>query len=392
MHRGPVAEINLDAISHNIRLIREISSGKAIIAVVKADAYGHGAVKVSKSLVNDGVDYLAVAFTEEAKELRDSGINAPIIVLFDPDIKDILDYNLIPVISDKRTAIALSIEAEKNNKIINVHIKVDTGMGRLGLIGNVVEDILEISCLKGLKIQGIMSHFSDADLSDNSFAKKQIERFNQIRSELFENGLNIRLYHIANSAAVLSLKESHFDSVRPGLMLYGCSPMISNKLQATSYKLKNEKDPSLITEPAMNLSEGYSSLLIPAMTIKTKLLALRRLPAGTPISYGRTYITRRNSLIGVMPIGYADGFMRRLSNVSEVIVSGKRVPVVGRICMDISMVDLTDLEGVKDGDDVVIIGSQGKESISACEIAQKAETIPYEILTSLGNRAKRVYC
>lgn len=367
MQRGPVAEINLGAVSHNLRLIKGISSNRTVIAVVKADAYGHGAVEVSKRLVRDGVDCLAVAFTEEAKELRDSGINAPIIVLFDPDPKDVLDYNLIPVISSKKAAIALSDEAERNNRKVSVHIKVDTGMGRLGLTGDVVRDILEISELTRINIDGIMSHFSDADLSDNSFAKKQIERFNQIRSELFENGLKVRLYHIANSAAILSIKESHFNAVRPGLMLYGCSPMAGLKPQFQYPKLE------------------------PVMTVKTKILALRRVNAGSPISYGRTFVTRRDSLIGVIPIGYADGFIRRLSNISEVIVRGKKAPLVGRICMDLSMIDLTDLEDVAEGDDVVIIGSQGSESIDVCEIAQKAETIPYEIFTSLGNRAKRVY-
>lgn len=367
MQRGPVAEINLGAVSHNLRLIKGISSNRTVIAVVKADAYGHGAVEVSKRLVRDGVDCLAVAFTEEAKELRDSGINAPIIVLFDPDPKDVLDYNLIPVISSKKAAIALSDEAERNNRKVSVHIKVDTGMGRLGLTGDVVRDILEISELTRINIDGIMSHFSDADLSDNSFAKKQIERFNQIRSELFENGLKVRLYHIANSAAILSIKESHLNAVRPGLMLYGCSPMAGLKPQFQYPKLE------------------------PVMTVKTKILALRRVNAGSPISYGRTFVTRRDSLIGVIPIGYADGFIRRLSNISEVIVRGKKAPLVGRICMDLSMIDLTDLEDVAEGDDVVIIGSQGSESIDVCEIAQKAETIPYEIFTSLGNRAKRVY-
>lgn len=367
MQRGPVAEINLGAVSHNLRLIKGISSNSTVIAVVKADAYGHGAVEVSKRLVRDGVDCLAVAFTEEAKELRDSGINAPIIVLFDSDPKDVLDYNLIPVISSKKAAIALSDEAERNNRKVSVHIKVDTGMGRLGLTGDVVRDILEISELTRINVDGIMSHFSDADLSDNSFAKKQIERFNQIRSELFENGLKIRLYHIANSAAILSIKESHLNAVRPGLMLYGCLPMAGLKPQFQYPKLE------------------------PVMTVKTKILALRRVNAGSPISYGRTFITRRDSLIGVIPIGYADGFIRRLSNISEVIVRGKKVPLVGRICMDLSMIDLTDLEDVVEGDEVVIIGSQGSESIDVSEIAQKAETIPYEIFTSLGNRAKRVY-
>lgn len=358
--RGAIAEIDLNAIAGNFRFIKKNSNNCPVIAVVKADAYGHGAVEVSRRLVNEGVEYLAVAFTEEAKELRDAAINIPILVLFDPDIEDIVKYNLIPVIHDKKTALFLSKKAEKNNKNINVHIKIDTGMGRLGLTNNAVKDVLEIANLKGINIDGIMSHFSEADLADATFARIQIERFKTFRKELLDNGLNIRLFHIANSAAVMTLPESHFDAVRPGLMLYGYSP------------LKTEN-------------------LIPAMSVKTKILALRRLPAGTPISYGRTFITKRDSIIGVMQLGYADGFSRRFSNNAEVLVRGKRSPVVGRVCMDLSMIDLTDLEQAAEGDEIVIVGRQGNEYIDADELAVRADTIPYEILTSLGNAAKKVY-
>ncbi|WP_333652202.1 alanine racemase [Dissulfurispira sp.] len=368
MNRGAVAEINLGAISNNLKVIKNLSKNSPVIAVVKADAYGHGAIDVSRRLVDDGVEYLAVAFAEEAKELRNAGINSPILVLFDPDINDIFTYNLIPVIRDKKTAAALSKEAEKNNRSISVHIKIDTGMGRLGFTGDAASEISEIANLKGIIIDGVMSHFSEADLLDTSFAKMQIERFNSIKTELLNIGLprshNVRLFHIANSAAIMTLPESHFDAVRPGIMLYGYSPV-----------QQSTKTPELI----------------PAMTVKTKILALRRLPSGTPISYGRTFITKRDSLIGVIPVGYADGFSRRFSNNAELLVRGKRVPVIGRVCMDLTMLDLTDIEQVEEGDEVVIIGRQGNESIDAAELAFRADTIPYEILTSLGNMAKRVY-
>lgn len=378
MNRGAIAEIDLSAIASNVRVIKKLSNNRLVIAVVKANAYGHGAVEISKRLVNEDVQYLAVAFTEEAKELRDAGINIPILVLFDPDIEDIVKYNLIPVIHDKKTALFLSKEAEKNNRNINVHIKIDTGMGRLGLTNNAAKDMLEIANLKGINIDGLMSHFSEADLADATFARIQIERFNAMRKELLNNGLNIRLFHIANSAAVMTLPESHFNAVRPGLMLYGYSPIERQEAIGNRQKAKDYISP-------------IAYHLLPVMTVKTKILALRRLPAGTPISYGRTFITKRDSLIGVMAVGYADGFSRRFSNNAEVLVRGRRVPVVGRVCMDLTMVDLTDIGDVEEGDEVVIIGRQGNESISADELAARADTISYEILTSIGNMAKKIY-
>jgi alanine racemase len=386
MNRGAIAEIDLNAISDNLRIIKKLSNNRPAIAVVKADAYGHGAVEISRRLVHDGVEYLAVAFTEEAKELRNAGINSPILVLFDPDINDIFRYDLIPVIRDKKTAVALSKEAEKNNRGISVHIKVDTGMGRLGFTGDAVKEISEITNLKGITIEGVMSHFSEADLLDASFAKMQIERFYSIKTELLNIGLNVQLFHMANSAAVMTLPESHLDAVRPGLMLYGYSPIDRQGTIGNRQKAKDERQ---------EIGDFYLSpiayRLSPAMTVKTKILALRKLPSGTPISYGRTFITKRESLIGVMPVGYADGFSRQFSNNAEVLVRGKRVSVVGRVCMDLTMIDLTDVEQIEEGDEVVIIGRQGSESVDAAELALRADTIPYEILTSLGNMAMRVY-
>lgn len=383
MNRGAVAEIDLSAISNNLKIIKNLSRNSPVIAVVKANAYGHGAIDVSRRLVDDGVGYLAVAFTEEAKELRNAGINSPILVLFDPDIDDIFTHNLIPVIRDKKTAVALSKKAEENNRDISVHIKIDTGMGRLGFAENTAKEILEIANLRGISIDGVMSHFSEADLLDTSFAMMQINRFNAIKAELLNNGLNVRLFHIANSAAVMTLPESHLNAVRPGLMLYGYSPI----QKAEDKKIRSWEDKKFSTSQPLNLLTP----LIPAMTVKTKILALRKLPAGTPISYGRTFITKRDSLIGVIPVGYADGFSRRFSNNAEVLVSGKKVPVVGRVCMDLTMIDLTDVEHVEEGDEAIIIGRQGNESIDAAELALRADTIPYEILTSLGNMAKKVY-
>jgi alanine racemase len=410
MNRGVIAEIDLDNLSVNLQTIKDISGGCSIIAVVKANAYGHGAVEISKRLVKEGVQYLAVAFTKEAQELRESGIDAEIIVLFDSDIEDIFSLNLIPVISDVKTAAALSKEAVKRGCAINVHVKVDTGMGRLGITGDAVQDILEIANLSGIHIYGIMSHFSDADVADTSFSKKQCERLRSLKAELLNKGLKVSMFHMANSAALMSLPESHFDAVRPGLMLYGYSPITavtsnkdSNKLQVTS-NIKGSNE-SIVTNNKCNslnklvTAVKNSSLvtclsllpLKPVMTVKAKILALRKLPAGAPISYGRTFITKRDSLIGVIAAGYADGFSRRFSNNADILVRGKRVPVVGRVCMDLTMIDLTGIEHVEEGDDAVIIGKQGSDFIGADELALRADTIAYEILTSLGNKSKMKY-
>lgn len=371
MKRGAVAEIDLSAISHNLKVIGKLVQGCSIIPVIKADAYGHGSVKVAERLLKDKVQFLSVAFTDEARLIREAGIKLPILVFFDPDPDDVIKYNLIPVISDKKSALRLSEVAQRTKLEIPIHIKVDTGMGRLGFIGDEVKSICEIADLRGIRISGIMSHFSDSDSSEQSFAKLQIERFKFLKEQLIEKGLRIEKFHIANSAAIISLPESYFDAVRPGLMLYGVSPI---------------ERPSA----SMEVVSGYS--LLPAMSVKTRIISIRRVPKGTPISYGRTFITQRESLIGVIAIGYADGFFRAFSNNASVLIKGKRVPVVGRVCMDLTMVDLTGIgDDVGENEEVVILGRQGREFISASELAFRAGTIPYEILTSLGRGAYKLY-
>ena len=379
MLRGPVAEITLSAIGQNLQAIRKIVRNRPVIAVVKADAYGHGAVEVSKRLLKEGISYLAVAYINEAVELRDAGITVPIIVLFDTeDVKSIFDFNLMPVINDMDNALSLSKEAKKRNIPLKVHVKVDTGMGRMGLHGkNVIRDLMKISDMHGLEITGLLSHFSEADLSDRTYAKFQLERFNEIREAVYGK-LNRRIFsHIANSAAILSFQEAHLDAVRPGLMLYGYSPIKSMERRAKSRESEKNKLQAID--------------LIPAMSIKTKILSIRNVPSGTPISYGRTFITKRPSRIGVIPLGYADGYNRLFSNNADVLVKGKRIPVIGRVCMDLTMTDLTDVKGVKEDDEVVIIGRQGNESITAEELAFRSNTISYEILTTLGSRSRRRY-
>ena len=388
MQRGPVAEISLSALSHNFKTLRTAVQNRPVIAVVKADAYGHGSIEVSKRLLKEGASYLAVAFTSEAAVLRNAGISSPIIVLFDrDDIRDFFDLQLIPVVYSIDTALALSQEAKKRKTVIKIHVKIDTGMGRLGLRDR---EIKTVSDIPGLVIEGILSHFSEADLQDRSFADQQIEKFRKTREYLEKILKRKILSHMANSSAVLSCKDAYFDLVRPGIALYGYSaiqPFIENQKDERRNKRQRSRKEGLPDSGLMALG----SALMPVMSVKTKILSLRNLPPDTPVSYGRTFVTKRNSRIGVIPLGYADGFSRLFSNNAEVLVRGRRVPVVGRVCMDLTMIDVTEAKGVKEGDEVVIIGAQGKESVTAVELSKRINTIPYEILTSLGSRSRRVY-
>lgn len=363
VNRGPVAEIDLSALTHNLNIVTNISKKRNIIAVVKADAYGHGSVQISKRILNEGISCLAVAYTEEAKTLRESGVSAKIIVLFDcADKEDFFNYDLIPVISNMKAAREFSKLAAGRGKTIPVHIKIDTGMGRMGFTKEeAVQCTIAIAGMKGIMLEGLLSHFSEADLSDSSYAAYQVQLFNEIREKITAKIGRPVMSHMANSAAILTMQDALLDAVRPGLMLYGYSPF----------------------------SESYG--LVPVMKIKTKILAVRNLPAGTPISYGRTFMTKRKSRIAVIPLGYADGFNRLFSNNADVLVRGQQAPVVGRVCMDLTMIDVTDIEEVSEADEVVVMGHQGNKTITACQLSSRINTIPYEILTSLGNRAKKEY-
>lgn len=363
MNRGPVSEVDLSALQHNLKIVRQIAYDRTVIAVVKADAYGHGAVQISSKLVSEGISHLAVAYTEEAKILRESGINARILVLFDrSDVADYFAYDLIPVICDMDTAAAFSKEAKKRSKKIHVHLKIDTGMGRTGFMPEKsVSAAVLISNLEGIEIEGLLSHFTEADSDDSSASVQQLEVFNRIRRDIQEKTGRKLLAHMANSAALLSLKEALLDAVRPGLVLYGYSPF----------------------------QESYG--LRPLMKIKTRILSIRRLPSGTPVSYGRSFITRRESKIAVVPVGYADGYNRLFSNNSVMLVRGIRAPVVGRICMDLTMIDVTEVADISEGEEVVLLGRQGGDMITAKELSTRINTVSYEILTSLGNMAKKEY-
>lgn len=356
------AEIHLNALSHNLEVVKKKTRDiPSILAVVKAGAYGHGAVEVSRHILKKGVSMLGVASTDEAIELREAGINAPILVFFDRDnVESFLKYNLTPTVFDLKTAQRISTYTCRYNRRVPVHIKVDTGMGRVGFpVKDAIGSILKISQLRGIELQGLMSHFSDADLEDKEFALTQLNYFTNIIESLKKRGINFKFLHIANSAAVCRLPSAHLNMVRPGIMLYG-------------YGI-GEKE------------------LQPILSLKSKVILLKKVPARTPISYGRTFFTGRTSIIATIPIGYADGYSRRLSNSGEVLICGRRAPVVGRVCMDTIMVDVTEIPDIKENEEVVLIGNQGNEKITARDIAQKLGTIPYEVLTSIGQRVRRIY-
>lgn len=363
VHRGPVAEIDLSVLQHNYQIIRSKAGKRAVIGVVKADAYGHGAAEVARRLVAAGTDQLAVAYIDEAKLLREAGITVPVLVFIDQESPDdYFRYDLVPVLRDRRTARIFSDEAVRRGTRIAVHMKIDTGMGRIGFMPEqAVESALEIAGMEGLRLEGLMSHFSGADLEDRTYVQQQLQLFGDLREAIQSRARLNLCCHIANSAALLSLPDALFEAVRPGIALYGYSPL------------------------------GESFGLRPVLSLKTGILAVRELPADCPVSYGKTFVTKRDSRIAVVPVGYADGYSRLFSNNAEMLVHGRRVPVVGRVCMDMTMIDVTDIPPVSEGDEVVILGGQGEESITAAELAVRISTISYEILTALGSRARKVY-
>lgn len=377
--RGLHLEINLAHIRGNYEVIKAMAGNRPVTAVIKADAYGHGAVAVARELEKLKVHTFGVAYLSEAAELREAGIGTPLIVFFDePDFDEIRHFKIIPVIFNEKRAKELSDQALKNNARVEVHLNIDTGMGRLGFLADRdLNKISEVSCLPGLKVTGLMSHFADADLADRSFAHYQIGLFKGLSAlpELAKSNESAEpekspeeseekqlCRHIANSAAVISLSSAHLDAVRPGLMLYGLNPC-----QDSTVEVK------------------------PAMAVKSRLLDVRKMPVGKSISYGRTFTTLRDSLIGVIAAGYADGYPRSLSNNGRVLVRGVFAPLVGRVCMDVAMVDLTEVKEARPGDEVVLLGRQAMNEIHANELAARAGTISYEILTTFGRINRKEY-
>ncbi|NOX33546.1 MAG: alanine racemase [Deltaproteobacteria bacterium] len=382
------ALINLDAIRKNIRnLKRLINKSCKFMAVVKADAYGHGAVKVAQKALQSGADLLGVARIEEAYELRKAGIGAPILVfgyIHPSNAAMMADLDFTASLYDYAMAEALSREAGFLNKPVKVHLKIDTGMGRVGMIikkpckdmptrgpaGNaaqsqVVKEIEKISRLPGIDIKGIYTHFASADSKDRSYTNQQIDMFTSLLDDLKKAGLEFETCHAANSAAIIEFPGSHFDMVRAGISIYGLYPSF-------------EVDKSKVK-------------LFPAMTLKSIVTGVRKVPRGFCVSYGMTFETQKETCLASVPVGYADGFSRHFSSNAHMLVKGCKAPVAGRVCMDQTMIDVGEIKGVIAGDEVVLIGSQGKEIISADELAIKAGTINYEIVSALTSRVKRIY-
>lgn len=366
------AEIDLDNIAHNVREIRRLVGKRTeIIGVVKADAYGHGTLETVPTLLENGVTRLAVSMLDEAIQLRKIGVDVPILVLNHTDFRrlgEVLEYNITQTVYSHEMATALSEEALRHGTKAKVHIKIDTGMSRVGFKPgySAVKDVLAISRLDGIIIEGIFTHFAEADTRDRTFTEHQFELFDSIINELNRIGILIPIRHVSNSAAIIQYPEMTLEAVRPGIILYGIYP-------------SRDVDRSRID-------------LRPAMSLKANIIHVKEVEAGVSVSYGRTFTTRRKSRIATIPIGYADGYSRLLSNRSRVLINGQYAPVVGNICMDQLMVDVTDISGeVKAGDEAVLIGRQGDNEIAAEEIAGIIGTLPYEVLCIIGKRVPRVY-
>jgi alanine racemase len=366
-YRPTWVEVDLDALAHNLRQVKKlIAAGTKIMVCVKKDAYGHGLIPVAKKLVQEGVDYLSVASIDEAIALRKANITKPILVLgvvLSVYAEPIIRYRLSQTVSSYDLALALNKKASANKRKVNIHIKVDTGMGRIGVLyKDALAFIKKVNKLKFLNIEGVFTHFPSAD-TDLEFSRYQINLFNQLKNQVKMQNIHIPFWHAANSMAVIRFKESHFNMVRPGLMVYGLYPKANIKID-----------------------------LRPVLSLKTRIVYLKKVPKGYGISYGHIYRTKRETTIATLPIGYGDGYLRCLSNKAELLIKGKRFRVAGRICMDQTMVDIRDSKA-KIGDVVVLIGSQGKkERITAEELARLAGTIPYEIVCNIGNRSPRIYC
>ena len=365
------AEINLDNIAHNVKETKKIiSKTTKVMAVVKADAYGHGFLEVTKTLIENRIDYLGVALPDEAVQLRNNGIDVPILVLGhipDKSIEDIINLNITPTVFNLDLADKISKSAVKKGKKAKIHIKIDTGMSRIGFscCNETTEKVLYISKLPGIEIEGIFSHLSSADEDDELFTLGQFEKFKSFCEDLENKGLKIPIKHICNSAGTIKFPQMHLDMVRTGIILYGLYP-------------------------AKNIDRKILSLK-PAMQLKAKIINVKEVPERTPVSYLRKFVTKDKTKIATVPIGYADGYSRLMGNKVRMIAKDKYVPVIGAICMDQCMIDVSFVKNINIGDEVIIFGSKGGLNIPVEELADIMGTINYEIVCIIGKRIPRVY-
>lgn len=364
------AEIDLPALRHNLAVAQKLAGGASVLAMVKANAYGHGAVAVAQALEQGGVAMLGVALVEEGVELRHAGVKAPILVLggsYEGGYQLLVEHELVPTVFRLEHLEGLERAARLAGRTAKAHLKVDTGMGRIGVQLHELDAFLDQALDRQVVIDGLLSHFANADLADAALTREQVARFRRALELLRARGLAPTFRHLSNSAGVLELPELRealdLNLVRPGIMLYGLAPAARLAARAE---------------------------LSPVLSWKTAVIHLKTVPAGTQVSYGSSWTAPRESLIATLPVGYADGYSRRYSNLASVLIRGARAPLVGRVCMDMCMVDVTEVPGVTVGDEVVLLGAQGEGRITAEELAQLAGTIHYEVVCGIGARVPRV--
>lgn len=362
------ASVDLTALAQNMAQVRRLAPHCEVLAVVKANAYGHGAIEISRALQRLTVRRFGVATIEEGIALRQAGIHDAIVVMgatIPAQFPDLVAGQLTPVLYRADMVPAFAAQVPPGEAAYPVHIKIETGMGRLGVLPRELPDLVGRPEFRAtLRLEGLMTHLADADHSDPAHTERQLAQFQQVLDTLRQGGLTLPLVHAANSAGIIKYPASRYSLVRPGIMLYGYHTLA-----------KDEAAPELR----------------PVLTWKTTIAHLRRIQPGDSISYNRTFVASRQSHIAVLPVGYADGYNRLLSNRGMVLIGGRRVPVVGRVCMDMIMVDVTDVPGAEIGQEAVLIGQQGQERITAADLAAWQQTIPYEVLCAIGTRVPRHY-
>ncbi len=376
------AEVDLAAVERNVAALKKAAGAARFMAVVKANAYGHGALAVAQRALQAGADWLGVARLDEALVLREAGIAAPVLVFGHTPPQQtpvLLEHDIRPTVFDPETARRMSAAAAADGRRLKIHLKIDTGMGRLGILPDSLRpgarksapperaaaEIAAIAELAGTEIEGIYTHFATADDADKTFARKQLSLFTELTGALENTGIRIPIRHAANSAAIIDLPETHLDLVRAGIAMYGLAP-----------------SPQVAVD---------SVALTPAMALKTRIVHLKKVPAGFAVSYGSTYRAPAPTAIATVPIGYADGYSRNLSNRGHMLVRGRRAPIAGRICMDQTMLDVGRIEDAAVGDEVVVFGTQKGETLPAEELADELGTISYEVVSAVMARVPRVY-
>jgi len=369
MHRPTWVEIDLNALRHNLSALKKrVGPQTKILGIVKADAYGHGDYEISRVLLNNGVEMLGIAILEEGIQLRDKGIKAPLLLLggiFEEQIDTVIQYGLTPTVYDLKLAEVLSKRAYYFNTIMKVHVYVDTGMGSIGVRHDkAVEFVKFVKNLKNLLVEGIYTHCSSSDEKDSAFTNLQIKRFRDVLAALDSMNARIPLRHMANSGAILGYPEAYFTMVRPGLSLYGLYP-------------------------SEDVSRDIG--IRPVMSFKTRIIHIKDMESGDVVGYGRTYRITKPTRVATLPLGYDDGYNRLLSNQGEVLIRGKKASIIGRVCMDQCFVDVTNIKDVSVGDEAVLYGSQGQETIPIESIAKQLNTIPYEVTCSISKRVPRIY-